>query len=150
MPAKENDTDLEPLLTAQQLQLDLIMNESAGIDNKALALLAVTVTVLIFMAQAGLEIERWWHGVIIFGPHVLALVCLGFAIWPHRYKGASPDIEKYPENLKLGRNELLLQLLVNTSAVNKHNNRLNFVRWRWCAIALVFLLVGAAILFAIL
>ena len=150
MADRQNSTDLEPLLTAEQLQLNLVMNESAGIDNKALALLAVAVAVLLFMAQAGLRIERWWHGVIIFGPHLLALVCIGFAVWPRRYSGASPDIDKYPENLKLSRDELLLQLLVNTSAVNKHNNRLNFVRWRWCAMSLVFLLIGAAILFAIL
>lgn len=140
MPAKQNETDLEPLLTAQQLQLDLVMDESASIDNKALGLLAVAVAVLIFMAQADLAIERWWHGVVIFGPYILALLCIGFAIWPRRYQGASPDIDKYPENLKLSRNELLLQLLVNTSAVQQTQQPAQFyplavVRNSACAFA---------------
>jgi len=149
MPA-EDDTDLEPLLNAQQAQLGLVMNESAGIDNRALALLATVVAILLFMAQADLQLGRWWHGVLIFGPYSLALVCIGFAIWPRHYLGASPDIEKYPENLYLSRDKLLLQLLANTSEAIKHNNWLNFVRWRWCAAAIMLLLVGASGLFAIL
>jgi hypothetical protein len=150
MPTKQNDIDLEPLLNVEQEQLSLIMDEGASIDNKALALLAVAVAVLIFIAQASLKISQWWHGVVIIGPHIIALVCIGFAVWPRSYLGASPDIEQYPENLKLPRNELVLQLLVNTSAAVKHNNRLNLIRWRWCAAAVVTLLVGAAVLFAIL
>lgn len=148
MPAKENN--LSPLLDTQQTQLSLIMEEGASTDNKALALLAATVAVLIFMAQADLEISRWWHGVIIFGPYCLALVCIGFAIWPRNYWGATPDIDKYPENLKLDSQELVLQLLVNTSAAIKHNNQINLSRWRWCAASIGLLLSGTAILFAIL
>lgn len=150
MPTKQNETDLEPLLNVEQEQLSLVMDEGAGIDNKALALLAVAIAVLLFIAQAKLNISQWWHTLIITGPHLLAVVCIGFAVWPRHYLGASPDIEKYPENLKLGRNELILQLLANTSAAVKHNNRLNLIRWRWCAAAVILMLGGAAVLFAIL
>ena len=70
--------------------------------------------------------------------------CAHFAV------GATPDIDKYPENLKLGSQELVLQLLVNTSAAIKHNNQINLSRWRWCAASIGLLLSGTAILFAIL
>ncbi len=150
MATKQNDIDLEPLLNVEQEQLNLVMAEGASIDNKALALLAVAVAVLLFIAQANLQISHWWHSLIILGPYLVALVCIAFAVWPRDYLGASPDIERYPENLKLARNELILQLLVNTSEAVKHNNRLNLIRWRWCAAAVVIMLVGAAVLFAIL
>jgi hypothetical protein len=150
MPSKQNDTDLEPLLHVELEHLGLIMDEAASTDNKALGLLAAIVATLIYIAQANFHITEWWHTFIVLSPFCLALICTGFAIWPRKYLGASPDIDARPQNLNLSRDALILQLLANTNLAAKRNNKINQQRWLFCVGAIVFLLMGAIVLFAIL
>jgi hypothetical protein len=149
MPSKQN-YDLEPLLNAHQQQLGLVMSEADSIDSKALAILAIIVAVLIFIAQAGLHLSGWPSRMALLGPHLLALLFSGLAIWPRQYIGPSVDIDTYLQNLKLPHDALVLQLLANTDYAIGHASKINRQRWIYCVSSVVFLLIGTAVLFAIL
>src|SRR4051794_35583235 len=99
MPAKQNSYDLSPLLDTQQNQLGIVVSEGAGDDSKVLAILAVTVALLIFIAQASLHFTSWWQYLIILGSYLVSLVFDGLAVLPKRYLGASIDLDKHPEYL---------------------------------------------------
>lgn len=150
MPAKQNDIDLEPLLHAHQEQLSLVMAEADSIDSKALAMLAAIVALLIFIGQAGLQLNAWWHALSTVLPLGLALLSTGFAIWPRHYIGPSIDLDQHPENFHLTRSELVSQLLVNTNYAIHRNHRYNQSRWRYCVVSIVLTLLAVSILFVIL
>lgn len=149
MPAK-NDTDLEPLLNAQQDHLSLVMSESSSTDAKALGIGAANIAVLIFIAQANLDFSSWLPHAALLVPFVVALVFNTVAILPYRYIGAGVNTESSPEYLDMDRGTLVLQLLANTQSAIKTNDRLNKLRWRYCALSIIFSTIGTGVLFVIL
>jgi hypothetical protein len=150
MPRKRNIPDFEPLLSTQQNQLAMVVSGGDGIDNKALALLATNVTVLIFIAQASLEFSAWWHYVPLITPFVVSIIFTLLAAQPKSYLGASIVLEEHPEYLALKREELILQLLADTQEAIAHNKRINSKHWRYFLLSLVSAIVGIVVLFAIL
>lgn len=150
MSPKQNISDLEPLLDAQQDHLAMIMHESSSTDAKALGIAAANVTVLIFIAQANPEFSSWLLHATLIASFIISLLFNILTIIPHKYIGAGTDIESTPEYLKMNRQELVLQLLSNTQAAIKNNDRLNRRRWLYCTVSLAFTTIGSGILFAIL
>lgn len=150
MPTKPNASDLEPLLEAQQKHIALLMAESSSTDAKALGIGAANIAVLIFIAQADLSFDNWFIHAALLASFVLSLIFNTLAIIPHRYLGAGADLEKSPEYLSMDRDAIILQLLSNTQTAIRNNDRLNKLRWRYCAAALILSTIGSAILFAIL
>ena len=150
MSTKENDTDLEPLLNTQQNQLSMVVSNGDGIDNKALALLATNIAILIFIGQADLQISEWWHYALLLIPYLLSLSVTASALQPKAYLGASIDLEQHPAYLSLSKEALLLQLLADTKEAIIQNQKVNEVHWRRCLIAAAFTAIGTAMLFAVL
>jgi hypothetical protein len=150
MPTKQNFSELEPLLDAQQRHLSLIMAESSSTDSKALGIGAANIAILIFIAQANLTFTGWWDHALLLVTFILSLLFNTLAIIPHRYLGAGADLEKSPEYLAMDRETLVLQLISNTETAIKTNDKLNALRWRYCVASLVLTTIGSAALFVIL
>lgn len=150
MPAKENEIRLDPLLETQQNQLGIVVGIGEGIDNKAMALLAATVAIMIFIGQADLSVTHWWQYVLLLGPYILSLITTALALQPKEYLGASIDLHQHPEYLSLKGEALILQLLADTQEAITHNQRVNDTHWRLCLISAGFIIVGAIALFGIL
>lgn len=154
MASKQNATDhaadLEPLLDAQQRHLALLMAESSSTDSKALGIGASNIAVLIFIAQADITFSSWPVHAALLIPYIASLLCNMLAIIPHNYIGAGADVEKSPEYLSMDRDSIVLQLLSNVQEAIKTNDRLNALRWRYCATSLVLSTIGSALLFVIL
>lgn len=142
--------DLEPLRNTQQNQLQVVLSQGDSIDNKALAILASNVALIIFVGQGGLGLERWWQYVVLLSPFIVSLSLNGLAIWPRPYQGPMVDLDKHPEYLKLDNQKLILQLLADAKNAVKHNMVLNTRRWRYCVESIVLTAVGTIFLFVIL
>lgn len=147
MPDKQ---DLEPLLTAQQSQLTISLADSSSIDNKALAILAGNVAVLLFIGQANFSFGAWWHCAILLVPFLVSIILTGMTFWPRRYKGPLIVLEDHPEYMELSRDDLILQLLADAQQAMDYNLRLNAKRWGYCVWAIISASIGVVILFAIL
>lgn len=141
--------DLEPLLSTQQNQLDIVLEQGYNIDNKALAILASNIALLIFIGQAELSLT-WWQFIGLLAPFIVSLAFDCLAVWPRAYHSPVGDLRKHPEYLTMPRSQLILRLLANTNAAIMHNLQLNTLRWRFCVRSMMFTGFGAAILFAIL
>jgi|GEM_PF-834461 len=150
MPAKQNSYDLSPLLDTQQNQLGLVVSVGDNIDSKALALLAINVTLLIFISQSSLHFTAWWQYALILGPYFASLVLDALAVLPKNYLGASIDLSAHPEYLVMDSKTLTLQLLADTKKAISHNGRINDLRWRYCLISIMLTAGGTVALFAIL
>lgn len=147
MPDKQ---DLEPLLTAQQSQLDISLADGSGIENKALAILASNIAVLIFIAQAGFTFAPWWHAILLVGPFVVSALLTVLAIWPKQYDGPLVALDKHPEYFDMNRDDLLFQLLADAQSAEQHNLAINDRRWAYCVAAIISAAAGVIVLFAIL
>lgn len=142
--------DLEPLLNAQQSQLDLSLADGSGIENKALAILASNIAVLLFVAQAGFSFAPWWHAIVLVGPFVFSALLTILAFWPRQYDGPLVSLDKHPEYFEMGRDDLLIQLLADAQSAEQHNLAINDRRWAYCVAAIISAAVGVIVLFAIL
>ncbi len=143
------DHDLEPLLAVRQNQLSLLFNVSDTIDNKALAVLATDVAILLFMAQADLRL-RWWGYIFCLVPLSLSLLLSIIAVWPREYSGAGVNLADHPEYLSLEDEQLVLQLLADTQASIEANKLLNATRLRFCVSGLLATGLATLTLLAIL
>lgn len=142
--------DLRPLLNAQQSQLQITLADSSSIDNKALAILAGNVAVLLFIAQARFSFGVWWHGLVLLMPFLVSIIMTGVTFWPRQYKGPLIELEDHPEYLELNREDLVLQLLADAQQAMEYNLRLNAKRWTFCVAAIISASIGVVVLFAIL
>ncbi len=147
MPDKQ---DLEPLLTAQQSQLTISLADSSSIENKALAILAGNIAVLLFSGQANFNFGVWWHCALLLVPFLASIILTGMSFWPRRYKGPLIALENHPEYMELSRDDLVLQLLADAQQAMGYNLRLNAKRWGYCIKAIISTSIGVVILFAIL
>ncbi len=145
-----NEQDLQPLLDAQQSQLQISLTDSSSIDNKALAILAGNVAVLLFVAQANFVFGAWWHGAVLLVPFFISIIMTGVTFWPRRYKGPLIELENHPEYLELSREDLVLQLLADAQQAMEYNLHLNDKRWSFCVAAIISASIGVVVLFAIL
>lgn len=148
--ATKQEPDLDPLLNAHQQQLGLVIAEADSIENKALAMFGAIIALLIFIAQAGLDIANWLQATVLLAPFLMALVCLGCALWPQHYTGPSMDLDAYRLNQPKSRQELVEILLVNADVAIKLNARINQIRGRFSTVGILFMLLGTAVLFVIL
>ncbi|HSW99605.1 MAG TPA: hypothetical protein VLH38_01065 [Patescibacteria group bacterium] len=144
------EQDLEPLLSTQQEQVGFLIDVSNSIDSKALALLAINVAILIFIAQAMLHLHSWWESVFLIGPFILSLILNIIAIWPRKYASVGADLRRHPEYLTLPKDDLVRQLLSNTEAAILQNTHLNTLRLRVSIASIVLTGLGTLVLFAIL
>ncbi|MGH7157855.1 MAG: hypothetical protein ACREGD_02130 [Candidatus Saccharimonadales bacterium] len=119
--------DLEPLLNTQQNLLATIMSRGDSIDNKSLGIVAVDVTLLIFVA--GLSDLGWWMLAAV-APPAISLVFAALALQSKKYLGASVLLDDFPEYLELNREALVLQLLADTQKAITYNQRVNNAHWR--------------------
>lgn len=129
MPEKQ---DLQPILDAQKGQLEMIISEGTSIDNRALAILASNVAIVIFASQAMPATLPFWQLCLLYGPFLCSLLLDILSIWPRPYKGPGINEDKLPYYLMLNRDDLFLKLLSNANAAIKHNSAHNRVRQRFC------------------
>lgn len=139
------NNDLQPLLDTQQNHLNLVMSASDSLDSKNLALLALNVAVLVFIAQQQLSVHPALAAVLI-ASYVLALLLNVALIWPLGYIGASVDIRDHPEYLRMTKKDLLLQLVADTQNAITNNARLNNKKLRYCIISLGLSMFGTLVL----
>ena len=149
MPTKQNDHDLEPLLTNQQNQLNLLFGQGDGIDSKALGILGANVAIIIFINQAAAGLSFWQY-VMLYSPFVFSLALDVLSIWPRRYKAPGIDLDTQDHFLGMNRKTLILQLLSNTQTAIKHNAALNKKRLRYCLGSVLLTGLGFLALLAIL
>ena len=142
--------DLEPLLNAQQSQLNISLADSSSIENKALAILAGNTAILLFIGQVGFTFSAWWHWLVLLGPFLLSVALIGIALWPRKYEGPLIALDNHPEYLEMRKDDLILQLLADAQTAQRHNLQLNTRRWKYCTLAILQTILGAIILFAIL
>lgn len=143
------EIDLQPLLDSQQNKLNTIMSAGASIDAKALGLFAAVTTVLIFIAQAQLNLaELAWIAILapLFGSIILTI----FALYPRQYILTSADLDKHPEFYAMPKEVLILQLLADTQYAIEKNGAFNQIRWRYCVLAFLGALFGTFVLLSLL
>lgn len=142
-------SDLQPLLNINQNQLNLEFSTSDSIDNKALAILAANMTLLIFMTQANL-VMRWWGYVFCLGSYLVSLSLDIAAAWPREYSGAGVDVTKHTKYLGMDGNDLVLQLIADTQSAINDNRQINRLRLRLCVGSIVTTLLATAVLLLII
>jgi len=145
-----NEQDFEPLLTTQQAQLNTVIADGTGIDAKTLAVAAINVAILLFIAQASLHVHTWWQHVFLVPPLILSLLCNARGLFPKRYLGLSIDLQKHPEYLEMAKDDLLLQLLSDTMHAIDHNDKVNARYWHYCEASMALTIIATLTLFAIL
>jgi hypothetical protein len=145
-----NEQDLTPLLDTQQNQLAMIISDGDSLDNKAMALAAINITLLIFIAQDGLRLQHWWQLAGLVVPYGVSIVLNIFAILPKPYIGASVDLTRHAEYLTMGKDELMLQLLADTQLAITQNQATNRTYQRYWLVSLALTIIGTLTLFAIL
>lgn len=145
MPEKQ---DLEPLLNTQQNLLAAITSQGDGIDNKSLGILAVDVTLLIFIA--GIDSGHGWAILGVVALLAVSLIFASLALQPKKYMGASVNLEDHSEYLTLERETLVLQLLSDTQEAIAHNKKVNFGHWRKALLSAAAAAIGAIGLFIVL
>ncbi len=131
-----NTRDLQPLLDVRQNQLGILLGVSDSIDNKALALLAIDVAILLFMAQSNLQLA-WWGYLFCLLPYLTSMIINGLAVWPREYRGAAVSIDDHPEYLSMETEQLVLQLIADTQESIEFNKALNTLRLRLCLSGMV-------------
>ena len=139
----------QPLLDTQQNQLAEIFDASASIDAKSLGIFAANVAIVIFIAQAGFELE-WFIWVLLLFPFVVSLVYNSIALIPRDYLTASIDIDKHPEYLAMDEETLTLQLISDTKLAVDTNLKLNKKRWLWTATSFGMTILGSLVLVMVL
>lgn len=145
-----NEQDLSPLLDTQQKQLAMVVSDGDGLDNKAMALAAINITLLIFIAQAGLHMHHWWQFAGLWAPFGLSIALNILAIMPKPYIGASIDLARHPEYLTFNSEQLILQLLSDAQFAIARNQATNRQYWRYWLASLALTILGTIVLFAIL
>lgn len=141
--------DLEPLLHVQQNDFNVVFEESNSIDNKALALLAANVAIIIFIAQEGFAIPGWQFA-LMYAPFGLSLLLDVIAVWPRKYLSGAVDLEENQFYLGMPRDDLVLQLLTDTVHATTNNNRINRTRLRYSVVSILLTGLGLAALLGIL
>lgn len=144
-----NEKDLQPVLDIRQNQLNLELGISDTIDNKAFALLATDVAILLFMAQAKLDIN-WWGLVFSVMPYIISIALVIVTVWPRTYRGAGIDLKSHPEYLDMRRSGLILQLIADTEAAISINTALNKNRMGYFVFGVILSGLATITLFAIL
>ena len=143
------DKDLQPLLGVRQNQLSFELGVSDVIDTKSLALLAANLAILLFMAQAKLDVE-WWGYAFSVLPYLVSLAVTILTIWPRDYSGAGVKLSDHPEYLNMKQEPLLLQLIADTEAAIQKNEDLNKKRLRYFISAIALAGLATIALFGIL
>lgn len=144
IPLTKNKQNFQPILDAALNQLDLTINAAGSIDAKAAAVLALNVALAIFGLQGNFE---WplYLSVAAFG--VSSLIAL-YIILPQDYRGSLTDIKKHPGYLKLGEQQLILQLLADALAAINANTASNAKKSRLCWLSILLSFAGALLLIA--
>jgi hypothetical protein len=144
-----NPRDLQPLLDTQQNQLGVVLDISASIDNKALALLGSNLTILIYIGSAFSQPPQW-QWALLLSPFFVSLYFDIVAAWPRSYHGPGVNLAHHPEYVKMDTDALLLQLLADTKHAITHNSRLNNRRLAYCVMSLAATIAGSVVLFVML
>lgn len=145
-----DDQDWRPLLDTRQNQVSILFSESNSIDTKALAVIASAIAILIFAAQASLDIGAWYWGFLLIGGYLMSIALAITSLWNWRYVGAGINLEQHPEYLDFDKQSLLLQLLADTENATYSNQRLNRLRWRLVLASFICFTAGTLALFVII
>lgn len=140
--------DLSSLLDVRQNQLSIEVAAGDSIDVKALGLLAGNVAILVYIGQA--NEPRNWLSILLVLIFLVASALTIVVIWPRTYAGASVSIYDHPEYVNLSKHQLVEQLLADTEAAIKKNERVNKERLRYCKWAFWVTIVASLFLCAVL
>lgn len=121
--------DLTPFLDARKTQLELTVATSDAHDNKALALLASNIAILIFIGQSSLP-KKSWVVLILIGIFIAALLLNVIAMWQRKYAGVSVSMYQHPEYLNYTSNKLVKHMIADVEAAISTNQQLNNDRWK--------------------
>ncbi len=137
--------DLGPLLDVRQNHLSFLLSTSDSLDTKNLALLAINVAVLLFIAQLddGTALPLL---LTILGIFIVSLLINILSITPREYIGASVDIDEHPEYLSMAEDDLILQLLSDTQYAITHNRKINSTKLYLCLASLLLNTIGTLLL----
>lgn len=124
------DQDFQPLLEAQQQQLGLTFTASDTLDMKALALLAANIAIIIYSLQS-LSGVPWWLLVPMYFSFAASIASNFKGFWPRNYTGPGVNLQKHPEYLIAEKQELLLQLISDTTQAINLNMAANNNKWNW-------------------
>jgi hypothetical protein len=143
LPIVSTTQDHQPILDAQLSQLEITFQEGSAIDAKALAILAVNVALLIFMAQGQVYFSEWWQNASLYGPFFVSLAFNGVAIWPRDYFGPGLTPTQLTRHLTLSNNDLVLQLISSATNAVETNTAINDQRWNFCLRSIIFTVIGS-------
>ncbi len=149
IPLMQNEQDLTSLLDTQQNTLATVIADGDGLDNRSMALAAINISLLLFIAQAKLSLHGIGH-VLLVAPLCLSMMCNIMSILPKRYVAPSIDLAEHPEYLEMDKEALTLQLLADTQLAISKNQKTNRTYWRFWMISLALTILGTITLFGIL
>ena len=145
----QTEQDLDPLLTNQQNQLDLIFSEGDSIDGKALAILGANVAIIIFINQTAKGLALWEY-FALYVPFALSLLLDLVSVWPRHYDTAGVDPGELTDYVNMEGDEMRLQLLSNMQEAIASNTEINHKRMRSCIISIAITGLGFLLLLCIL
>jgi len=135
----------QPILDTRQNRLSFELSRSDGIDSKALSMLGANIAVLIYIAQAGLQMSDWkWFVLLVpFGLSSFMNVMQVLFYAPYRGNVSMTD---HPEYLSMDEEDLLLQLIADTESAIVEGADLNARRLKWFAASVILSIIGVSIL----
>jgi hypothetical protein len=145
----QSEQDLDPLLTNQQNQLDLIFSEGDSIDGKALAILGANVAIIIFINQTAHGLALWEY-FLLYAPFSLSLLLDLISVWPRHYDTAGIDPDELTDYVNMEGDEMRLQLLSNMQEAIAINTEINRKRMHSCIISITITGLGFLLLLCIL
>ena len=144
MPRKQN---LQPLLDVRQNHLGLVLGAGNSTDTTALGMLGFSAAVFIFGLDTALD-NPWWLWVPLIVSLLGSITAAVYTIWPRAYRGASVDLEQYPQYFTLTEDKLLLQLIADTQDSIKANDAINVKKVSACVTSIVLALIGLVLILA--
>jgi hypothetical protein len=135
--------DHQPILDAQLSQVEVTFQEGSAIDAKALAIFAINVALLIFMAQGRLYFSEWWQTACLYGPFFISLIFDAIAFWSSNYFGPGLTRKQLPKYLTMTEDQQQLQFISTLTLAIEKNVALNYKRWRFFLLSMVFTVIGS-------
>lgn len=141
----EMHPNYQPILDTRQNRLSFELSRGDGIDSKILGVFGANIAVLIFIAQAGLQLNEWQWAALVVPFMVSLLMNMMMIVAPAQYQG-NVSVTDHPEYLSMDEEDLLLQLIADTEGAIEENMRLNARRSDWCTWSIGVSLIGVVFL----
>ena len=138
-------TNYQPILDTRQNRLSFELSRSDSIDSKVLGVFGANIAILIFIAQAGLQISGWQWALLLVPFGVSCLMNVLSIVFAAPYRG-NVSMTDHPEYLSMDEEDLFLQLIADTEGAIAENASVNKARLKWFVGSVIVSIIGVSIL----